>query len=220
MTLKKVPIKNALFGRTPRNAACCSAKELKHRRTHLLDKIATTPQCTGTLYIAPSKKDENNPNFKAAMCIEGVMAEAYRELSGKGEWQTLTGHDHTSRVRTFALDLEDGTTHRSEGMAPDEVYDFFGLQRDSIKIAPTKDTGHPEDSGHYEEDEYGDEDNWVGDPDAVFTQLIDANDKGTTFAVIRSHLAKHWRLDDPTPTPLNKKQPLAAHIIMSDLTIK
>ncbi len=211
MTLKKVPIGNVLSGRTPRNAACCSAKELKRRRTHLLDKIATTPQCTGTLYIAPSKKDENNPNFKATMCIEGVMAEAYRELSGKGKWVPPIG---LGRVRTFQLELEDGTLHHSDGMAPDEVYHYFGLQRDSIEIAPTKDTGFPEDSGTYDEDS-DDQDNWTPDPDAVFTQLIDANDKGTTFAVIRSHLAKHWRIEDPDPTSLNEQRPLASHIIIS-----
>ena len=212
MTLKKVPIGNVLSGRTPRNAACCSAKELKRRRTHLLDKIATTPQCTGTLYIAPSKEDQNNPNFSATMCIEGVMAEAYRELSGKGKWVTPFG---SARVRTFQLKLEDGTIHHSEGMAPDEVYHYFGLQRDSIKIAPTKDTGYPEESGTYDEDSNKE----IPDPDAVFTGLIDANDKGTTFAVIRSHLAKHWRLPDPKPTPLNKKTPLASHIITSDCIV-
>ena len=176
---------------TPIGMAACSSKELKSRRTHLLNDLTTVHQCTTGLYFAP--KDGARPNQQAKMCIEGVMCDTYHRLTGKGKWVPLFGDvmgNHSSRVRSFEL-----SGHRSHTVAPDDVYDFFGLRQDDVDI-PYDEEAHTV----YPDDE-----------DDVFTDLIEANDAGTTFATIRTALATQWRLPKEVilpDSPLSKRRPI------------
>lgn len=176
---------------TPTKIAGCSSKELKSRRTHLLNSLTTIHQCTTSLYFAPP--NSRSPNQQAKMCIEGVMCDTFHKLTGKGEWVSVSGDvagQPSSRVRAFAL-----SGHMSHSAAPLDVYDFFGLRQDSVDI-PYDDDVHT---------------SYPDDEDGVFTDLVEANDAGTTFATIRTALATKWRLskkEDILPdSSLSKRRP-------------